>query len=251
MHPLLRKSSRFVLLGLCLLTASAVLAAKWPRPTGYVGDYAGVFSGAQKAKLEGVLGRLSRGTGAQIAVVTVPSVEGGDVKGAAVDLFQSWGIGQKGKDNGVLFLCSVDDRRVEVEVGYGLEGILPDAKVGRILDQFVIPLFRQGDLAGGLTQGAAFTATLIAKDAGVNLGTVPIARGRGQPVPRKRTVLGTLFQIIFLVFMVIMFIRHPFLFLMLLSMGGRGGGFGGGGFGGGFGGFGGGMSGGGGAGRGW
>jgi uncharacterized protein len=184
------------------------------------------------------------------------SVPDGDVDTAAVDLFEAWGIGKKGKNNGVLILCAVEDRRIRIEVGYGLEGILPDAKAGRIIDQLMLPHFRAGDLPTGLASGTLAVATVIAEDAGVKLSGSPSTQRSG-PVREKRSVGSPLLRLLFLVLIALLFIRNPrLLLLMMLMGGGRGfggyhrGGFGGG-LGGGFGGFGGGLSGGGGAGRGW
>jgi len=216
------------------------------RPARLVSDYAGVLSRAQASSLEGLLLDLERKTGAQVAVVILPSLEGGQIDDFANHLYERWGIGKKGKDNGALLLVALKDRKVRIEVGYGLEGILPDARAGRIADKAILPAFRQNRYAEGVIGGAYAVAQSIAEDAGVELtGVRPVARvaSRG---PRASPLLGLLLLVIFIPLM----IRHPFLAILLLS-GGRGGGFSGGGFGGGFGGFGGGLSGGGGASRSW
>ncbi|MDO8734782.1 MAG: TPM domain-containing protein, partial [Elusimicrobiota bacterium] len=166
----------------------------------------------------------------------------------SVKLFKEWGIGKKGKDNGVLLISSIEDRKVKIEVGYGLEGILPDGLCGEILDTYIVPYFKDGEYGKGMAAGVVAVASVIVKDAGVELtgGTVEVRQGG------RVSILGMFFQFLFLIVMALVFIRHPFLFLLFLGMsGGRGRGSGGGGFSGGFGGFGGGMSGGGGAGRSW
>lgn len=215
------------------------------KPARLVNDHARVLNHAQMTSLEGLLIDLERKTGAQVAVLILPSLEGGEISDFASRLYEKWGIGQKGKDNGVLLLVALKDRKVRVEVGYGLEGILPDAKTGRILDRVVVPAFRKNRYAEGVIGGAYAIAQIIAEDAGVRLtGGQPV---RVETRERRRSPLLSL---IFLIIFIPLLIRHPFLALFLLS-GMRGGGFSGGGFGGGFGGFGGGLSGGGGASRGW
>lgn len=222
-------------------------------PTGYVNDFAGVFRPEQRQDLEQFLAELERKTTSQVAVVTVPSLEGNEIQDFANRLFERWGIGRKGKDNGVLLVAAIQDRKVWIEVGYGLEPVIPDARAGRILDEHVIPYFKQGDFGGGLSEGARAIAGIIAENAGVQVDGAP-TRGSPQPGGGSQGI-GCLGYIIIAV-LILIFIRHPFLFLFLLQIlggggGGRGGG-GGGGFGGGsFGGFGGGSSGGGGAGRSW
>jgi len=228
------------------------------KPSGYVTDQAKVLSNSERSRLETLLHDLEQKTTVQIAVVTLPSLEGGEINDFANRLFEHWGIGQKGKDNGILFLTAVQDRRLRIEVGYGLEGILPDSRVGRIRDNSILPLFRQGRLNDGLIQGTLALAQIVAADAGVQLANSPTPRQA--PKRRDDNPLRFIFLLIAAVIFLAIFRRNPLLALLLLSGGRRhhrhsrfggggfGGGFGGGGFGGGgFGGFGGGMSGGGGA----
>jgi len=238
-----------VLTGVSTPTAAgAEPSASELKPRGRVSDFAGVMEPDAIRQLEATLNGLKQATGAEVAVVTVPSVPDGDVKSFAIELFQAWGIGQTGKDNGVLLLASIQDRRVEIEVGYGIEGILPDAKTGRILDQFVIPAFKEGAYGAGLLGGGLAIAQLIAQDAGVTLPAASqISHSARRPVRRGNPLIRLLFMLL----MIPVFIRYPWLIFLFMGRGGYGGGFGGGFGGGGFGGFGGGMSGGGGAGRGW
>lgn len=251
-------SPRLLLAGIAAVVVLAVpthadAQSRFPQARGWVNDFAGIMDAAKVQGLNAMLGNLKRATGTDVVVVTLPEVPQGDVKTAATELFQEWGIGTRGTDKGVLMLVSVNDRRVEIEVGYGVEGILPDAKAGRILDQFVVPAFTQGDYTSGIVAGTAAIAQIVADDAGVDLARLGAHVSPVSTMPRQRIgPLGMLLNLIVLVLMGMLFIRHPFLFLMFMGMAGRGYGFGGGGFGGGsFGGFGGGMSGGGGAGRGW
>lgn len=123
-------------------------------PHGHVSDWAGVFSPEQKSDLESRIAAVRQATGAQLAVVAVKSLEGGEVNDFAVKLFAQWGIGEKGKDNGVLLLAAIEDRAMWIEVGYGLEGVLNDAKCGRIRDEWIFPRFKEGNYAQGLSDGA-------------------------------------------------------------------------------------------------
>ena len=218
------------------------------RPRGYVSDFAGVVSPADRQTLETLLGELDRKTGAEVAVVTVNSMRGGQEADFANRLYAQWRVGQKGTDRGAMLFAAVEDRRTRLEIGYGLEGLLTDARCGRVLDQYVIPAFKEGQYSRGLTLGALAVAQMIADEAGVRLEGVPSVDATG-----ARPMSGM--QILFLILLIVIFIRHPWLLVWMLSRGSgggyRGGGYRGGGFGGGFGGFGGGLSGGGGASRGW
>ncbi len=247
------------LLALALLAAPAARAdpdrlldrlADGRRP-GFVFDYAGAVRAEDAARISDELRRLEQQTTAQVKVVVLPSLEGGQIEDFANRLFERWGLGVKGKDNGVLLLAALEERRVRIEVGYGLEPVLNDAAAGRLLDTYVLPAFRSGDVSGGLAAGAGAVAAAVARGAGVAWDTAAPPPVRAPPAPERR--LPGCFTLVMAVGFVVLAIRHPFLALMLLS-GGRGGGFGGGGFGGGGfggGGFGGGLSGGGGASRGW
>ena len=247
-----------LILSLALLFALPLAAAQTDallerlEPQGYVSDFAGVM-GEQRTALEALLGELEQKTGSQIAVVALPSLDGGDRDDFAVRLFERWSIGQAGEDSGLLILTVIEDREIRIEVGYGLEPIIPDGLAGRIIDEQIVPYFRQDQYGLGLISGAATVASIIAADAGVELtGAGAIATQQPQATPRSP--LGILIRIAFFILLIPILIQNPWLALLLLS-GGRGGFYGGGGFGrgrgGGFGGFGGGMSGGGGAGRSW
>lgn len=123
-------------------------------PQGNVSDWAGVFNPEQKATLESRIAAFRQTNGAQLAVVTVPSLHGGQIDDFSSKLFEQWGIGEKGKDNGVLLLAAIEDRKMRIEVGYGLEGVLNDAKTGRIQDEAIVPRFKDGDYGQGLIDGA-------------------------------------------------------------------------------------------------
>jgi uncharacterized protein len=242
------------------------LAAKdWKtlKPTGYVNDFAGVIDPASKAALEAYCARVQQATGAQIAFVTIPSLEGEAIEDVANDIFHNFGIGQKGKDNGVLLLLVSGDRRFRLEIGNGLEPILPDGLDGQILLD-MRPALRQGQYGAAMIEAAHRIGTILAQDKGVTLpNALPRRHIREQPVHSIPwpLILGVL-AILFLMFRGGGGGFGGFLTGMLLGnlMGGGGRGYGGGGYGGfgggdggggGFGGFGGGDSGGGGASSDW
>jgi uncharacterized protein len=119
----------------------------------WVTDRPGALRPETIARLNSTIGEVERTSGVEMAVVVIKSLDGLSVDEAAVKLFELWGIGKKDKDNGLLLLWSTGDRRVRVEVGYGLEGALPDGKVGAILDTYVIPRFKAGDFDQGILDG--------------------------------------------------------------------------------------------------
>ena len=119
----------------------------------WVTDMAGALRADTVSRLNDTIGAFERATGVEMAVVVIRSLDGSSIEEAAAKLFELWGIGKKDRDNGLLFLWSTGDRRVRVEVGYGLEGILPDGKAGAILDAYVIPRFRSGEFDEGIVAG--------------------------------------------------------------------------------------------------
>lgn len=144
------------------LVFAAAADLKLPEPSGYINDFAGVLSSSELQQLKQIAQGLKRESGAELAVVTVSSAAPLDAKMYAVKLFEKWGIGEKGKDNGVLLLLAMKERRVEIEVGYGLEGDLTDAKCGRILDTYAVPYFKQGKMGQGLVATAQALAKVMA-----------------------------------------------------------------------------------------
>lgn len=233
------------------------------RPLNHVVDLAGIIDSNIEAGLNRYLLELEQKTTAQMVILTIKSLEGGSIDDVSINIAHDrWKLGQKGKDNGILLLVSLQDRQYRFEVGYGLEGVLPDSYVGSVGRQYLVPYFRQGDYSKGITAAALVVINEIASDAGVEIAGMPALRSsqtypRGRMEKRKPTLVGSIFTVLFLIGMIYMFIRHPRLFMLFLFMnmlgGGRRSGWGGGGgFGGGsFGGGGGGGFGGGGASGGW
>jgi len=145
----------FLALVLALATAWPALAITFPRPQGYVSDFANLLPPSSQAALEADLAQLEKDTTAQVAVVTIISLDGETIEGYAIGLFEVWGIGKKDQDNGVLFIVALTERKARIEVGYGLEPVITDGRAGRILDDKVIPEFKNGDYSAGILQGAA------------------------------------------------------------------------------------------------
>lgn len=224
------------------------------KPRGFVSDFADVIPQAQEQQLEQMLVGLARQTGAEVAVVTLNSLDGGQIDDFAVRLYERWQLGKAGKDNGVMLLAAINERKARIEVGYGLEGAIPDGRAGEILRNDIFPAFKRGQYGTGLIAGASTVSQLVAREYGVQLQNQPAytprSRASGDRSTRKRG--NPLLNIIFFIGFIYMAIRHPRLLLFILLTSGRGGGRSNGGFGGGgFGGFGGGSSGGGGASGGW
>ncbi len=223
-------------------------------PTDYVNDFAHVLDQNTTAQLDNICQQIDQKAHAQIAVAIIKSLDGSDVVSYSVSLYQKWGIGTKGKDRGVLILLAVQDHKYWTTVGYGLEPILPDGKVGGF-GREAVPLLKQDDFNGAVVLMTTRVADVIAQDAGIQLtGARPSAPTAEREPDKGLSVVG----IIVLVVIFLILVSTPFGRLLLFSMllGGRGGGgySGGGGFGGGgggFGGFGGGSTGGGGAGGSW
>lgn len=139
----------FVLTVFCIPTFLFSAIPK-TQPTGYVNDFAGVLSVEQKNSLEQKLSLFNASTTNEIAVVTVKSLEGDYIEHYAVELFKAWGIGTKKNNNGVLLLIAVDDHKMRIEVGYGLEGALTDTLASQIIRNDLTPAFKQNDFYGGI-----------------------------------------------------------------------------------------------------
>lgn len=228
-----------ILLMLLVQTVFAVCAdaapAIPPKPSAgtgvYVQDYAGIIRESDKKLMLQLGQELDNKTTAQVAVLTIPSLEGESLEDYSLEVLRTWGIGQKGKDNGVLILIAAKDRKSRIEVGYGLEGVLPDGLTGRIQDRYMLPYFRKGDYSKGILQGYAATAGTIAKAAGVELNGVQTSR----PQQQQSSGWNLLYLLGIVGFLIVdnVFLGGMFTSLLLMMFlrgggGGRGGGFGGG-----------------------
>ena len=234
-----------ILCAVVLTAAPGVgLALEVPYLTGRVVDLAGILPEGAEQRITEKSRLLEERTGAQLAVLTVSSLEGDSLEDFTIRVVDQWKLGQEGQDNGVLLFVSVDDRRLRIEVGYGLEHVLTDAMSGRILDGAIAPRFREGDFGGGMERGVDAVVALISGE-----GEPPPARERqGDGIPGCFVIF--LFLLFFVVLPMIRQRRHysrgwssrrgwsgPWV-IGGSGLGGRGGGFGG--FSGGGGGFGGG-----------
>jgi uncharacterized protein len=230
------------------------------KATDYVNDFAHVLDQNTIAQMDDICRQIDEKAHAQIAVVTIKSLDGRDIEGYAVDLFRQWGIGSKSKDRGVLILYAIDDHRARIEVGYGLEPILTDGKVTSFQRE-AIPPMRAGAYSQALLLVTERVAGVIAQDAGIQLTAPQPAPARPIRQPGKGITAGGVVLLIIIVLIILFTPLRSILFWVLFSetFGGGGyqggGGWGGGGFGGGggggFGGFGGGSSGGGGGSSSW
>lgn len=240
----LRRGPALGLLGLVgvllLMLCSAVparAALTFPPLSGRVVDQAGVLPPQVRADLTAKLAGLQAKTSRQLVVVTLSSLQGDDIADYGYQLGRAWGIGQKGINNGVLFITVPSEHKVRIEVGYGLEGQLTDALSNVILEQAVVPKFKAGDVPGGITAGTdALIAQLSLDPSAAEQKLAQAAqteRGRGQDATLGGLDLGQWGSLIVIVLVMVMIVGGwigrigagiPFLFF-----GGGGGGSGGGG----------------------
>ncbi|MFN8009265.1 MAG: TPM domain-containing protein [Terriglobia bacterium] len=261
--------TKLCLLGLAFLCLTGLASGQrhsLPKPDHYVSDFARVIDANSSERLESLCQELESKTGAQLAIVTIGSLNGEQVEDFAVKLFQDWGIGKKDKSEGLLLLIAVQDRKSRIEVGYGLEPVITDGISGEIL-RSLRPYFRANQYGEGLYFGASSLASRVAESKGIQLSAKPPSRGQRMPAQHDSPSMTDLL-------VPLIFLGIFFLLPLLLSArkrqiyqtppgryyrrGGFPGGFGdfggmggGGGSSGGFGGFGGGQSGGGGASSDW
>jgi uncharacterized protein len=273
-----RATFLFLILATVLPFASRAQTFQVPdKPTGYVNDFANVLSPDAKAKLTALCTEVDQKAKAQIAVVTVPTTNGQDIFDYSLNLATKWGVGPKQVSRGVLILYATNDHKYFTQVGYGLEGILPDGKVGGF-GREAVPILRQGNYDAALLLVTRRIADVIAQDAGVTLtGPSPVKnyqRQDNEPGFSPRLIFSLIFLFFFISILFRAFRGGPrggggggsgwWIGPLIGSSIGRGGwggggfggsgwsgGSGGGGGGGGFGGFGGGSFGGGGAGGDW
>lgn len=238
---------RAALAALAVVTATAAIPAA---PTRWVEDHAGFLSEPTRAALDARLEGYEHATGHQVVVWIGKTIDGAALDDWAVRTFAAWKIGQKGKDDGVAMFILADDRKIDIEVGYGLEDKLPDAIASRIIRDVMTPKLRANDRDGAVTAGV--DAILASIEGKPWAGAPAVAPVTPRPqIPTAGWILGALALVAFVIFA----ITHPRMAMFLMwtimsggrgGFGGGGGGFGGGGFGGG-----GGRSGGGGARGGW
>jgi uncharacterized protein len=242
-----RKSLWRLLAGLILLVSillpysvQAAVTVPSPPPELYVLDQAGVMSNDTKAMIITTSQELARQTKAQVAVVTLKTLDGQPIEDVSLAIARQWQLGDKQLNNGVLLLVVPSESKSRIEVGYGLEGALPDGKTGRIQDDYMLPAFKQGNYDLGLANGYKAVVNEVANEYGVTIniagGTQPVPVATpNQGVPAWQTILFII-GIILLIWLDNRFFNGFLLGLIIGTIfrgGGGGGGFGGGGFGGG------------------
>lgn len=185
------------LLALWLLVLPWLALAEVPVPelTARVTDLTNTLSPDQKSALESRLAAFEQEKGSQIAVLLVPSARPETIEQYGIRVVETWKLGRKGIDDGILVLMVTQDREVRIEVGYGLEGVIPDAIAKRVIEEIMIPRFREGDVAGGLNAGVERLIGLI--------------EGEPLPPPKKQTASGGAFDQYF-----------PMLFVAAIVLGG-------------------------------
>ncbi len=245
-QKLLALTACLLLLCSTFLSVSAETTIPDPTRNFFVADFAQVISSSDEQTMQQQGQALYRATGAQVVVVTIPTLDGASIEEYALQLARKWGIGDKDKDNGLLLLLSVAEPKVRIEVGSGLEGAIPDSKAGRILDTYMIPYYTPGQYSTGLTS----TYDSLVNEVYLEYSITP--EDDYTPIDEqypeqeeKGSLLGTIFKILLGIGVLFLLIRHPELLWLFLRFGGRGGRGGGSGGGGGFSGGGGGFSGGG------
>jgi uncharacterized protein len=145
------------------LLTSLALAQSLPKPTGRISDLAGVIDAATEEALDRQLDQLEQKTTSEIAVATIRSLDGMASTDYANRLFKEWGVGQAKLDNGVLVVIAIDDRDMAIEVGYGLEGVLPDGLAGQVIREDFTPRFKEGDYSGGIRNGVSHLVEIVEK----------------------------------------------------------------------------------------
>nr|WP_320113948.1 TPM domain-containing protein [uncultured Desulfuromonas sp.] len=218
-----------VLFSLLLCGTTTLYAFEVPRSQGYVTDLAQLIDTTTERKLEQYLRSFEDTDSTQLVVLTIADLDGLPVEQAALEVAEQWQIGQREHDNGVLLLVARDDRKVRIEVGLGLEGRLTDLLAGRIVDQELLPRFRQGQYTDGIVAGVFAISDAVRGE----------YKGNGSHKKRDKNPFGLLFFLLFVLPIFLPGRRRPLFWFGGFGGGGRGG-FGGGGFSGGGGGFGGG-----------
>ncbi|MGC2245003.1 MAG: TPM domain-containing protein, partial [Terriglobales bacterium] len=209
---------------LLALTAQAEPVAQL-KATDYVDDFAHVLDQKTIVQMDDICRQIDQKAHAQIAVVTIRSLDGSDIETYAVDLFHRWGVGSKSTDRGVLILYAIDDHRARIEVGYGLEPILTDGKTGSFQRE-AIPIMRAGNYSQALLLVTSRVAEVIAQDAGIQVTTPQFPRPPTRRVPERGGGIspGGIVLLIIVVLVVLFTPLRGILFWILFSgmFGGRG-----------------------------
>jgi len=198
---------------ICFTAPSLTLALDVPeKPAGHVNDHAGLLSDQTRLKLEKTLRVYETKTSNQIVIATFPSLEGDSLEDFSIRLAENWKVGQKGRDNGIIFLIFKEDRKMRIEVGYGLEGTLPDAVAGQIIQQVVAPSFIEGDYERGILLGIQAilkaTAGEYAQQEAQPYGSRELTQAEIEALERQGRAVGLFLLILVGIFFVIDFFRY-------------------------------------------
>ncbi len=228
-------------------SASAVQPKPPEKPSNYVTDLASILPSKDAESINSLFYELEQKTGAQILILTINSLEGDSIESFSLSMAEKWKPGVKGKDNGILITVSLLDKKYRIEVGYGLEGILPDSLAGTLGRQLLVPRFREGKYAEGLLDISSKIAGLVADHYGIALTYsqgFQSAPSKGTDTPQELELTDLLIIVVIILVVIYLLFRHPELLLLMLSRasssgggwsggggfgGGRGGSFGGGG----------------------
>jgi len=251
MRGIITNNQRKIVLVLLLLSCAVLLSAlSVPSMNGPVNDKAGILRSSEETELAAFLNSVNNQTSVQIAVLTIPSLEGESLEDYSIRVVDSWKLGQKDTDNGVLLLIALEDRKIRIEVGYGLEGKLTDAKSGLIIRNIIAPSFQSGRYGQGITEAVKTIAGIATDNTQIVSGKMQSSSNEVSEVGSG--IFGTIFVLILFSIMTGGLGRRgrggcsgnlgTLFWLSLLFGGGRGGrggggssgGFGGGSFGGGF-----------------
>ena len=206
-----------VCVAVCAFAALAERVEDLPKPTDYVSDYAHVLSPEAIARLDKLCAQLDHSNAnAQIAVVTIHTLGGEDPADFATRLFSKMKLGQKGSDRGVLVFLAVDDHKRQIRVGYGLEGILPDGKVGDI-GRDMVPDLRANDFDGAVTLAVGEVAQVIAADAKVTLDEDATDATESSPAPARQKLSLTMMIVQYLVIGFFLLVIPGFIVLRILA----------------------------------
>ncbi len=176
-------------------------------PPGHVVDLAGVIPVRQKENLERLLANLEQKTTAQMVILTIESLDGPDINSFSLQTAEKWKIGQKKKDNGLLFVVAVHDRKYRFEVGYGLESVLPDSLLGSLGRKVLVPYFRQGQYGSGISAATGEIVQILSQHYGVTLaGSQQVVAVRKQ----RHQGLGGFVSFLFLLFFVLVIYSRSF-----------------------------------------
>lgn len=180
-----------------LVFSASIFALEVPALKGYVNDYANIINKNDEVELEKYLKSVEDTTGAQIAVLTIPSLKGEDLAVFSLKAASTWGLGKKGDNNGALLLVALQEREVRIEVGYGLEGLLTDAKCGLIIRNVIIPQFKSGDYSEGILKGVQNMGGLVTNDQEM------VSKSVTEEAENPDSIVASFFIIIWLIFIFI------------------------------------------------